>query len=57
MEKEVEVDGEKWFLYTAEFRLSEKVFSFNFYARSDDEAMNSLAAIKETAELKGRIVG
>lgn len=45
----VTVNNEKWFKYFADFQHDGKTFSFDFYARDNDEAIEMLRSIRTTA--------
>ena len=51
------VDGRTWLLYTFDFNTPDGTFSSYFYAISDEHAAALLADMKETAELKGQMIG
>lgn len=51
------VDGRTWNLFTFEFATPDGTFSSYLYAVSAEHAAALLADMKETAELKGQVIG
>lgn len=51
------VDGERWDKYFANYEHDGKTYSFNFYARNDAEAEETLRAIRTTAVESFKIEG
>ncbi len=51
------VNGRQWRLYTFDFTTPDGTFSSYFYAISDEHAAALLLDMKQTAELKGSMVG
>lgn len=51
------VDGRTWLLYTFDFNTPDGTFSSYFYAISYEHAAAILVDMKETAELKGQMIG
>lgn len=51
------VDGRKWNLYTFDYKTPDGTFSGYVHAISMEHAAAMLADMKETAELKGEMVG
>lgn len=53
----VTIDGEVWHKYFAYYKFEGHTFSFDFYARSDEEAEGRLRAIRQQATECHRIRG
>ncbi len=53
----VTVDGVAWHLYAFDFSTPDGVFSSSFYAVSDQHASLLLEELRETAVLRGRVMG
>lgn len=45
----VVVDGDKWFNFEADYQHDGRRYSFNFFARSNEEAVEVLRAIRTTS--------
>jgi hypothetical protein len=50
------IDGEKWFIYVADYVGPDgKEYSFRFWARSPEDALTRLHCIKDTGTFSGQL--
>lgn len=52
----VKIDGEKWYQRSVEYQHEGRPFSFDIYARTDEEATEMLRSIRTTAVSHNRIM-
>ena len=52
----VTVDGEKYYAFSVKYRYGAKTFTFEIYARTQEECLERIKVLKMNAELEGQII-